>query len=138
MTPTVHCHCGATRAEFHPTAINWQGLCHCGDCRRSTGAPVVGWFGVANGSWAWAGAPPQDYISSPGVTRHFCGTCGTSMGFYSTRWPDEIHFLGATLENPEDFKPTFHVYRGEHLPWLNINDSLKTFNHSTDTPPSSG
>jgi len=23
--------------------------------------PATGWFGVANGKWAWAGAPPKNH-----------------------------------------------------------------------------
>ncbi|MDA7449408.1 hypothetical protein N9567_04095 [Planktomarina temperata] len=30
-------------------------------CRfTAKSVPATGWFGVANGTWAWAGAPPQN------------------------------------------------------------------------------
>ena len=124
MTETTRCLCGETTAQFDPDHINWQGLCHCDSCRRASGAPVVGWFGVANGSWAWAGAPPKTYHSSNGVTRFFCAVCGTPMAYEATRWPGEIHFTAATLEQPEQFKPDSHYYDSEHLTWLKIEDGL--------------
>ncbi len=117
MNRTGHCLCAATTYTFAEDHILWQGLCHCEDCRRATGAPMVGWFGVADGHWNWTGQPPGTYASSPGATRTFCTTCGTPLSFASIRWPDETHFLAATLSDPENFRPTAEYYTHAELPW---------------------
>ena len=129
-TKAVTCLCGSCHATYDPAQILWTALCHCESCRRATGAPVVGWFGVANGAWAWAGAPPQHFESTQGRLRYFCGTCGSPMGFQSTRWPGEFHFLAATMESPQDYTPHLHCWTGEHLGWLQIDDDLPRYHAS--------
>lgn len=127
MMKSNRCLCGSTKVDYDATKLNWQGLCHCDSCRRTSGAPVVGWFGVANGAWAWAGAPPAVHHSSQDVTRYFCKTCGSPMAYASDRWPGEIHFTAATMDRPEEFDPQSHFYCDEHLGWLKISDSLEKF-----------
>ena len=41
------------------------------------------------------------------------------MAFQAEHYPGEIHLYAATLENPQDFEPTFHVITSSfmiHLP----------------------
>lgn len=130
MDRTGHCLCGATRYAFDPAAVRWQGLCHCETCRRATGAPVVGWLGVRDGGWSWQGQAPGRYASSPGVTRCFCTTCGTPMSYASTRWPDETHFLAATLSDPADYHPTAEFFTAERLEWTHAA-GLKSFSRTS-------
>ena len=116
------CLCGAVgwRYEGEPT---WACYCHCDDCRRNCAAPVVGFIGVPLARFEWRGVPRQ-YESSPGVTRHFCGTCGTPMAFEAERYAGEIHVYAGSLLDPQAFKPQFHVHYDERLEWLNIHDDL--------------
>jgi len=130
MTPKTRCLCGATRAKFDAHQILWSALCHCESCRRAAGAPVVGWFGVANGAWSWAGAPPSEFESSPGVVRRFCTTCGSPVAFSSERWPGETHFPAASLENPEDFDAQLHCWTQDQMDWLKIEDALPNYAQS--------
>lgn len=117
------CLCGAVRFDFNG-APNWQAHCHCESCRRNCAAPFTSYLGVSNGRWSWTGAVPSAYVSSPGTQRHFCGRCGTPMAFESQRWPGEIHFYAATLDNPASFRPSLHVNWNEHLPWVRLADGL--------------
>jgi len=123
-TRSGHCLCTATRYAFEVDAVLWQAICHCESCRRATGAPFVGWLGVRDGAWLWTGQKPGQYASSPGVTRSFCTTCGTPLTFASTRWPNETHFLAATLDDPADYHPTAHVFAREALDWAAGHDGL--------------
>lgn len=81
-------------------------------------------FGVGDGGWSWTGDAPRSYASSDHATRMFCGRCGTPMAYRSKRYPDEIHFYAATLDDPQDFAPERHYHHGEHLPWLPLTDDL--------------
>ena len=120
-TTAGHCLCKATRWEFFGDRT-WECYCHCDDCRRNCGAPVVAWIGVPVKNFRWVGDKPKSYESSPGVFRHFCGTCGSPIGFEADHYAGGMHLYAASLENPADFSPTFHVNHGSKLPWLRLVD----------------
>ena len=61
------------------------------------------------------GTEPAFYPSSQGVKRFFCNQCGTPMAFQAEHYPGEIHLYAATLKNPQDFEPNFHVHYREKL-----------------------
>lgn len=126
MTKRGHCLCGQTAWEFEGE-ITWTCYCHCDDCRRNCAAPVVAWLGVPATNFKWSGEAPQTIQSSKGVNRHFCATCGSPMGFEAEQYAGGMHLYAASLENPADFKPTFHVNYGSRLPWLELNDDLPKY-----------
>jgi hypothetical protein len=57
----------------------------------------------------------------------FCATCGTPIAFEHDRFPHEIHLYAASLENPRDFAPQFHVFDAERLPWIELADDLPRY-----------
>ena len=118
-----YCLCGAVSYCFEG-APNWQAHCHCESCRRNCSAPFTSYFGVDHGKWRWTGATPAIYVSTPGVRRHFCATCGTPMAFEGDKWSHEIHFYAVSLADPAAFRPTLHVNWNEHLPWVTLADGL--------------
>ena len=129
------CLCGAVRyaAEGKPL---WIAHCHCRSCRRQSGAPVVTWAGYRPANVVWSSGAPDTFNSSEDVTRRFCGACGTPLSYESTRWPDELHILVATLDDPESLTPTAHVFWSEHLSWLEMDDGLKKFETIGGSPVS--
>ncbi|WP_240514075.1 GFA family protein [Paramylibacter kogurei] len=124
-----HCFCGQTRWEYSGDET-WSCYCHCDDCRRTCGAPVTAFIGVPIDRFRWTGKSPKRYQSSFGVLRHFCETCGSPMAFDAEHYPGEIHLYAASLENPADFKPLFHVHYDSKLPWLHLTDDLPKYPHS--------
>ena len=36
-----------------------------------------------------------------------------------------MHLYAASMENPSDFQPTFHVNYGSKLHWLDLEDELE-------------
>lgn len=127
-----HCLCGAVSWEYSG-AETWACYCHCDDCCRNCAAPVVAYIGIPLKAFKWTGSAPKGYASSPGVTRHFCGDCGTPMAFQAEHYEGEIHVYAASLENPNTFKPKFHVYHDNALEWLKIKDDLPR--HPSDYEP---
>ncbi|WP_343051423.1 GFA family protein [Rubricella aquisinus] len=101
--------------------------CHCESCRRATASPVTTFVGVPWGAFEWTGEEPKEYASSPGVTRDFCGTCGTPMFFADERDRDNIHLYVATLMDPNAIPPQAHVHTEEALEWFTISDHLRRF-----------
>jgi hypothetical protein len=126
MKRTGHCLCGAVTYAIQGPET-WACHCHCDSCRRQTASPVTTFLGIPLARFQWTGAAPKTFASSPGVTRSFCATCGTPMAFQADRYAGEIHLYAATLTNPQDFAPRFHVHHHEHLPWLSIDDDLPRY-----------
>ncbi len=120
---TGHCLCKATSWAFDGEP-SWACYCHCDDCRRNCGAPVVGWLGVPLKQFSWTGKAPKTFQSSIGVWRHFCGDCGSPMGFEAAHYEGGMHLYAGSLADPGDFNPTFHVNYKDKLDWLPIEDDL--------------
>ena len=129
------CACGAVRyAVAGPP--KWASHCHCRDCRRVTGAPYVTYAGFLAPQVTWEGTAPLRYHSSPGVTRRFCATCGTPLTYEGDRWPDEVHILASTLDDPSRITPQAHVYVAQKLPWVHLGDGLPRYRtFSGEGPP---
>ena len=120
--------CGCDAVRYRVTgAPQWASHCHCRDCRRTAGAPYVTYVGLDTVQVRWSGDTPARYHSSPGVTRSFCGQCGTSLSYEGERWPGEIHIFAATLDDPGLITPQAHVYVGQKLPWVHLSDGLPRF-----------
>lgn len=128
---TGRCFCGAVTYEWRAVPL-WSCHCHCESCRRNCSAPVTSFFGIRDGAWSWTGQPPKLFESKPGVRRWFCDTCGTPMAYAADKFPNETHFYGASMGDPNAFRATFHVHIDEKLDWLEIADDLpRREGHST-------
>ena len=120
---TGRCLCGACGFAYSG-APRFMAHCHCESCRRATASAFTSFIGVPDGQWRWTGQSLRDYASSPGVTRSFCPTCGAQMAYRASKFPGEIHFYAALLDEPAHFVPTMHVHSDEMLPWIHLADDL--------------
>jgi hypothetical protein len=120
------CFCGAVRYAVTGTPFN-STLCHCTMCRRATGAPAVAWFSVPRTGFRFVAGRPASFASSPGITRRFCGDCGTQLTFEDERWPDELDITTASLNDPEAIPPGDHTFMQSHLRWLALADALPRY-----------
>jgi hypothetical protein len=120
---TGRCLCGAVRFQVEGDP-RWVGHCHCRSCRRHTGSAVTTFAGFPPDQVAYTRGERAFCASSPGVRRGFCAACGTPLTYESDRFPGEIHLYVCTLDEPERFVPTFHVFYEERVPWLEIHDDL--------------
>ena len=114
---------------------NWVAYCHCTDCRRSSAAPVSLFVGLNDAQYTIATGVPADYPSSEGVVRSFCRDCGTPLTYRSRRFPGEVHVLIGSLDEPENFPPTAHVWVSEKLPWFDTTDHLRRLARSGADEP---
>ncbi len=122
------CLCGAVRYEStgDPFAVNH---CHCHSCRRHTGAAVVTLAGFKTHQVTFSGDARKVYESSPGVSRAFCGKCGTPL-----TWEGDggdlgpiIEFHISTFDNPDELVPTSHAFDPERISWFDVADSLPRY-----------
>lgn len=129
MTLEGGCYCGALRyvAEGEP-ALKAQ--CHCRECQYiSGGAPNMFMLMPPNGFRYTKGTPKQFKRSDleDGVTREFCGECGTHI---LTRRPGlhAIVLKVGTLDNPALYgSPRMAIYTIDKQPFHQIPDGLPTF-----------
>ena len=132
-THTGGCMCGAVRYEVEGES-DWNGFCHCHSCRSHTGAPVVAFVTFRPERIKWTKGERAKYESSPGKFRAFCRDCGTPLTWEAKRRdPPEmaglmvIEFHISTLDNPDAFKPTEHVFHGERIAWFDTSDDLPRY-----------
>jgi len=127
-TGTVHggCLCGAVRFEFDLPS-RWCAHCHCSLCRRAHGAAFVTWVGVPEKQFRLVAGEDKLvwFRSTPPARRGFCATCGTTLFFQSSRWPDEMHVVLSNVDEPIDRAPSAHAYFGDRVHWIEVNDDLK-------------
>jgi hypothetical protein len=128
---TGGCLCGALRYRI-AGAPAWCAHCHCPSCRRATGAAFATFLGIGRGAFTVTAGQMTVYDSSPGVHRGFCGRCGSALTYESDRWPEEIHILAATLDDPAAVTPEAHVFTRSQLPWIKLADGLARHVDFTD------
>ena len=128
------CLCGAVRyrVEGEPEA---SGLCRCGTCRRAASAPVLPYAEFTSVRFAFSRGRPTDYDSSPGVTRSFCGRCGSPLTYRTADAPDRVDLMICSLDDPGSITPAFHVWTRERLAWDGAEDGRPTYPASRAAGP---
>ncbi|KQO77769.1 aldehyde-activating protein [Methylobacterium sp. Leaf88] len=126
MALTGRCRCGA----IHDVAAgepSHGALCHCTDCRRSSGAPAVG-FALFPDERITITGTPTAYVSSPGVLREFCGTCGTNLFYRNAAvFPGQVDLQTATLDDPDALPPSIRIQVADAPEWFGRFDALPAF-----------
>jgi hypothetical protein len=117
------CFCGAVRYEVTGPAIVVC-ICHCASCRRITGGAFVPWATYPTDHFTVTAGQLQTLESSAGVTRGHCARCGSSLTYRHAARPQEIDVTLASLGDPPDLPPTFHIWTCDRLPWLAVADRL--------------
>ncbi len=120
---TGRCLCGDVRFAV-AGAMRGRNHCHCDSCRRATSSPFTTWFTVARADLRWTGSALRAFASTPGVTRRFCGRCGSPLSDETEKRLDEIDLYAASLDDPSGFAPEFHSHWDERLPWVALADNL--------------
>src|SRR5262245_25655208 len=113
---TGRCLCGAVTFETRG-APRFVSNCHCETCRRAASAPSGSWAGCRHEQVPIHGETLTPYASSPGVTRCFCGHCGSPVAFRGEKWPGETHVPVCAFQAPELLPPDDDNFTDERLPW---------------------
>jgi hypothetical protein len=110
------CLCGAVRyrVEGEPRA---SGICHCATCRKAASAPTLPFVLFPADRFAITRGEPVEFRSSPSVLRSSCGSCGSPLTYRSEDEPGRIDVMTCSLDDPEAFPPTFHVWASHGLAW---------------------
>jgi len=68
-----------------------------------------------------------EFNSSPSVTRSFCSRCGSPLTYRNQIEPEQIDVMTCSLDNPEVFPPTHHIWVSHKLAWERLDDGLPTY-----------
>lgn len=118
---TGGCLCQSLRYEITGEIGSDTNYCHCRMCQRSAGSPVLVFTGVPEEKFKWTKGQPKRYQSSEAAFREFCPNCGCQLTF---REGKELDVTTATLDDPEPFKPSIHIYCSTQLSWVKFDDQL--------------
>lgn len=121
-----HCLCDAIAYEIVGDPV-MTALCHCPSCRRASGAPVVAWALVQQDALSIVRGRPATFASSDGVTRSFCGACGTTLFYEAVAMPGLVDVTIASLDDPAGLAPQMHIWHEHRLPWLAEAENMPKF-----------
>jgi hypothetical protein len=131
------CLCGRVRFAFAADAVFDAGYCHCRMCQRASGAPVIAFANVPAADFAVTAGAPRVYDSSPGVVRGFCPDCGAQLYCAAADGGGHVAVNIGCLDDPEApaTRPRLHMFAGQQLSWLGLQDALPRFADNRLTDP---
>ena len=122
---TGGCYCGAVRYEAK-VFLHSAYYCHCTTCQKSSGQPAEIGVPVKVGSLRFTKEEPQYFTSSDWAKRGFCRQCGSRLIFIPLSTDNEwlINLTVGSLDNPEEARPSTHIFEDSRLAWYKIDDGL--------------
>ena len=67
---------------------------------------------------------PNRYTTDDGVTRSFCGQCGSPVAYEMAERGDEIHLHLGLFDDLESLPPENHSFLDEKVSWLHADEHL--------------
>ncbi len=132
------CFCGSVR--FEASEIFDAGYCHCSICQKFSGSPLCVWANTPGRAFRITAGEPQGFASSDRWVRYFCSTCGAPVFGRHPSPPsdgsDLVSFSTASLDHPEDVRPTAHIWCDAQLSYFDTRDDLPRFAQGELTHPS--
>ena len=125
---TGGCLCGTVRFELASEPFD-AGWCHCRTCQLNSGAPARVFARVRTGDYrVTQGADAIGTVASSSFGhRGFCRQCGTPLYMKVDHQPETVDFSVATLDEPSQVSPEFHIFWGNRPSWFEIDDGLPKF-----------
>jgi len=123
------CLCGALRYEVTAKPFDAD-HCHCRMCQKSTGAVMGSWMDFLVEQVIWLSGKPAEYASSDTTRRGFCSTCGSSISFRDTGYPQYYSLSIASLDDPNLVPVKYHIHTSSQLKWLHIEDNVPKYPNS--------
>ena len=119
------CLCGTVRYELSSDPFD-AGWCHCRTCQLFGGAPAMAFASAPTEDFRWTAGEDQvrRFRSSSFGHREFCGQCGSPLRIQVDHQPETVDFPIATLDEPDDVPPQFHIFWGSKVAWFKPGDGL--------------
>ena len=117
------CFCGEVAFEVKGPP-SYSCFCHCESCQRAAGGVYVPWATFDRSHFTVTSGKMALHLSSPGVTRGLCSTCGTSLTYENNTREGEIDITLTSFDDPSVFAPQAHIWVEDKQPWVRIADNL--------------
>ena len=116
------CLCGAVKYEIRGE-LGVAFYCHCSRCRKASGSAFASNAVVQIGDFVLLeGADSlRTYTADTGLSRQFCGHCGSPITSSRPGLPQVRVRLG-TLDSPLHEGPQAHIFTASKAPWFDICD----------------
>ena len=121
------CLCGACRYSTYAKPINIR-VCHCHRCQKAIGSPFYARVLVPLDGLVVLG-PVGWFDGKTGLRRGFCTICGTTL-FSERKSANTIGLSMGSLDDPDRFHPTEHIWVSSKQGWLQLNDDLPQFSEA--------
>jgi hypothetical protein len=118
------CLCGGVRYVADGEPINIR-VRHCRLCQRSLGAAFNARVLMPIAAVTLQG-PLGRHHSSPGLIRGFCQNCGTTL-FSQRPAAGVIGLTCGSLDEPDLFQPTEHIWTSRKQAWIRLDDGLPQY-----------
>ena len=123
------CYCGEIRYESKGK-VQAPLQCHCRECQYITGGNANVLMIMPLGEFQFVSGKPQEFKRNDiekGVTRLFCGKCGTAIGTRSPMRPESIILKVGTFDDPSVFNPEIAIFTIDKQKYHHIDVNLKCF-----------
>lgn len=128
---TGACLCGACRYTSTGAPLNVR-VCHCKRCQRVTGSAFYARVMVPLDSLHPEG-PVSWHDADSGLRRGFCAQCGSTL-FSARPSAGTVGIALGSLDQPDAFKPTEHIWVSRKQAWLSLDDGLPQYEESPPLP----
>jgi len=128
---TGGCLCGAVRYEATGQPSNSL-LCHCRMCQRASGAPVTAMLVMTADQVTLTRGQTRALAFSPRAFRHICDACAAPLYYTREDRPSIRGIYVGSLDDPNTFKPKFHVCTSSAMTWLDIRDDAPRYAEKPD------
>lgn len=130
MSLRATCQCGQLTVELNETVTPAVVMCHCIDCQRRTGSPfgVVAFYDLEDATISGESKTfvrPTD--GGTDFTEHFCGTCATTLYFFSDKHKGGIGVAVGAIADPSFHAPVRSVYEQSKHDWVTLPEGINHF-----------
>jgi hypothetical protein len=87
----------------------------------------LAWATLVAAGFAYTEGQPTVHRSSESGSREFCAECGTQIAFRDRRSPDRVDVNIASLDDPGQAEPQYHIWVDSRIPWFEIDDDLPRY-----------
>lgn len=120
------CLCGSVQYRIETEPLD-AGYCHCRLCQQSSGAPTLAWLTAPVQGFTYVKGSPTIFHSSQHSQREFCGVCGTQLAFRRSVSPKTVDVTLASLHEPAQVAPQYHIWRKSKIAWFETADALPQY-----------
>jgi hypothetical protein len=129
MEFTGRCYCGDIEysASGDP-AIKVQ--CHCRECQYISGGSANVTIGMPADGFKYTKGKPQQFQRSDledGVTREFCGKCGTQLLSMAPGLPGVQLIKVGSMDEPSLFTPDIAIFTVDQQNFQHVPDGMPSF-----------